>query len=146
MNVRHHEADDRAGQAHGHYHVVTWDDQHAANQQLDAGEMMRRLAGVLQADYQERSFRGEPRYELKRVYRGGFELAIIAGHIYDTRESLSMVVELRASGMDRPLASYHLAHGPQRVKASGDTAWIRAANGTVLIVGEGLGGILEVQN
>ena len=127
-------------------HVVTWDDQCATHQRLDAREMMRRLAGVLQADYSERTFRDEQRYELRRVYRGGFELMILAGHIYDTRESLSMIVELRAAGFSRPLASYHLAHGLERIKASADTAWICAANGTVLIVGEGLGGIVEVQN
>ena len=127
-------------------HLVTWDDQQAINQRIDAGEMMRRLARVLDAEYRERSFRGEPRYELRRTYRGGFELAIVAGHIYDTRENLSMGVELRAAGMIRPLASYHLSDGLERIKVSDDTAWIRATNGAVLIVGEGLGGILEVQN
>ena len=127
-------------------HRVVWDDRHGEQQQLEAGEMMRRLAGVLQAELVERSFRGEPRYELRRVYRGGFELTIMAGHIYDTRETLSMAVELRAAGMDRPLASYHLSGGVGRIKASETTAWISAANGTVLIVGEGLGGIIEVQN
>ena len=127
-------------------HMLTWDDQHAINQRIDAGEMMRRLAHVLSAELVERAFRGEPRYELRRTYRGGFELGIIAGHIYDTREVLSMAVELRAAGMQRPLASYHLSSGLERVKASEATAWLRAANGTILIVGEGLGGIVEVQN
>ena len=127
-------------------HSVAWDDQDAMNQRLDAGEMMRRLAGVLHADFSERSFRDEPRYELRRIYRGGFELTIVAGHIYDTRENLSMVVELRAAGSNRPLASYHLSNGLERIKVSGDTAWIRATNGPVLIVGESLGGIVEVQN
>ncbi len=127
-------------------HLVAWDDQHVVNQMIDPGEMMRRLAGVLGAEYAEQSFRGEPRYELRCSYPGGFELVIIAGHIYDTREALSMSVELRTAGMSRPLASYHLSDGLQRVKASGTTAWIRAANGTVLIVGEGLGGLIEVQN
>ena len=108
--------------------------------------MMRRLAGVLRAEYRERTFRGEPRYELRRVYGGGFELSVIAGHIYDTRETLSLAVELRAAGQSRPLASYHLSSGVERVKASADTAWLRAANGTVLIVGESLGGIVEIQN
>ena len=127
-------------------HYVTWDDQDAVNQRIEAGDMMRRLAGVLQAEYAERTFRGEPRYEIRRVYRGGFELTIVAGHIYDTRETLSMAVELRGIGQARPLASYHLSGGPQRIKVSENTAWIRATNGTVLIVGEGLGGIVEVQN
>ncbi len=127
-------------------HLVAWDDQHVVNQMIDPGEMMRRLAGVLGAEYAERGFRGEPRYELRRGYPGGFELVIIAGHIYDTREALSMSVELRTVGMSRPLASYHLSDGLQRIKASGTTAWIRAANSTVLIVGEGLGGLIEVQN
>ncbi len=127
-------------------HLVTWDDQHAANQLIDPAEMLRRLARVLDAELAERSFRGEPRYELRRVYPGGFELAIVAGHIYDTREALSMSFELHAAGMRRPVASYHLAGGLQRVKVSDTTAWIRAANGTVLILGEGLGGLIEVQN
>ncbi len=127
-------------------HTIIWDDAQAENQRLDAGEAMRRLAQVLEAELSERSFRDEPRYELRRVYRGGFELTIVAGHIYDTREHLSMAVELRAAGMSRTLASYHLSEGLQRVKASGNTVWIRAANGTVLILGEGLGGIVEVQN
>ncbi len=127
-------------------HTVIWDDAQAQNQRLAAGEAMRRLAHVLEAELSERSFRDEPRYELRRVYRGGFELTIVAGHIYDTREHLSMVVELRAAAMSRPLASYHLSEGLQRVKASGNTVWIRATNGTVLILGEGLGGIVEVQN
>ena len=127
-------------------HSVIWDDQQAANQRLDAGEMMRRLADVLQAEYGERSFRGEPRYELRRVYRGGFELAITAGHIYDTRETLSMAVELRSAGLDRPLASYHLSTGLERVTVSAGSAWLRTTSGTVLIVGEGLGGIIDVQN
>lgn len=127
-------------------HTVVWDDQDLVNQRVGAGELMRRLARVLQADLVERTFRDEPRYELRRVYRGGFELTIVAGHIYDTREVLSLVVELRAAGLARPLASFHLSDGLERVKASGATAWLRAANGTVLILGEGLGGIVEVQN
>ena len=127
-------------------HLVAWDDQHVVNEMIDPGEMVRRLAGVLGAEHAERSFRGEPRYEIRRSYPGGFELVLIAGHICDTRETLSMSVELWAAGMSRPIASYHLSDGLQRVKASGTTAWIRAANGTVLIVGEGLGGLIEVQN
>jgi hypothetical protein len=127
-------------------HIVAWDDQHVVNQMIDPGEMMRRLAGVLDAEFAERSFRGEPRYELRCGYPGGFELVIVAGHLYDTREVLSMSVELWAVGMSRPLAAYHLSNGLQRVKVSGTTAWFRATNGTVLIVGEGLGGLIEVQN
>ncbi len=127
-------------------HTVFWDDQDTVNQRVDAGEMMRRLGRVLEAEFVERSFRGEPRYEIRRVYPRGFELRIVAGHIYDTRELLSMAVELWAAGVDRPLASYHLSSGIERVKASANSAWIRAFNGTVLIVGEGLGGIVEVQN
>jgi hypothetical protein len=127
-------------------HTVFWDDPGQSNQQLDAGELMRRLARVLGADFKERTFRGEPRYELHRVYGDGLELAIIAGHIYDTRETLSLALELRSAGRERPLASYHLSGGLQRVKVSGAVAWLRAANGTVLIVGDGLGGLVEVQN
>ena len=127
-------------------HAVIWDDAEATNQRIDAGEMMRRLARVLDAELEERSFRGEARYALRRCYPGGVELEIVAGHIYDTREVLSLAVELRAAGVGRPLASYHLSGGPQRVKAAAGTAWIRAVNGAVLIVGDGLGGIVEVQN
>ena len=79
-------------------HLVTWDDSRAVNQMIDPGEMMRRLACVLGAAYAERSFRVEPHYELRRSYPDGFELAIIAGHIYDTREALSMSVELSSAG------------------------------------------------
>src|SRR5919206_494440 len=107
-------------------HLVAWDDQHAVNQMIDPGEMMRRLASVLGAEYAERSLRGEPRYELRCSYPGDFELVIVAGHIYDTREALSMSVELWAAGMSRPLASYHLSDGLHRIKASGSTAWLRA--------------------
>lgn len=127
-------------------HRVIWDDQDAMNQRIGAGEMMRRLATVLDASYAERDFRGEPRYELRRAYPDNLELSIIAGHIYDTREVLSLIVELRASGQLRPLASFHLSNGLERVKATRGTAWLRASNGTVLIVGAGLGGIVEVQN
>lgn len=127
-------------------HSVLWDDQTAASQRIDAGEMMRRLAAVLRADLREYHFRGEPRYELRRVYPGAVSLAIVAGHIYDTREVLSMAVELRLDGTDRPLASFHLSGGLERVKASGTTAWLRAANGPVLVVGDGPGGIVEVQS
>lgn len=127
-------------------HRIVWDDQDAVNQQIEAGEMMRRLATVLDAGYTARTFRGEPRYELRREYPGGLELSIIAGHIYDTREVLSLVVELRATGQSRPLASFHLSNGLERVKVAPGTAWLRASNGTVLIIGEGLGGIVEAQN
>jgi hypothetical protein len=127
-------------------HTVFWDDAEQSNQQLDAGELMQRLASVLGAILTERTFRGEPRYELSRSYEDGLELAIIAGHIYDTREALSLAIELRMAGRAGPLASYHLSGGLQRVKASGTVAWLRAANGTVLIVGDGLGGLIEVQN
>lgn len=126
-------------------HLVIWDDAAAAEQQIDAGEMMQRLARVLSADYTEKTFRGEPRYELRRCYVGGFELQIVAGHIYDDREALSLVIELRAAALERPLASVHLSGGVQRVKASRDTAWLRARNGTIVLVGESLGGIVEVQ-
>jgi hypothetical protein len=44
------------------------------------------------------------------------------------------------------LSSTHLSGGVERVKASQDTAWLRARNGTIVIVGESLGGIVEVQN
>jgi len=128
------------------HHRLLWDDQDAVNQQIEAGEMMRRLATVLDAIYTERVFRGEPRYELRREYPDGLELSIIAGHIYDTREVLSLIVELRVTGQSRPLASFHLSNGLERVKAAPGTAWLRATNGTVLIVGEGLGGIVEAQN
>ena len=127
-------------------HTVFWDDAERSNEQVDAAELMRRLAAVLGATFVERTFRGEPRYELHRTYADGLELAVVAGHIYDTREALSLAIELRASGRDRPLASYHLSGGLQRVKASSSVAWLLAANGTVLIVGEGLGGLIEVQN
>jgi hypothetical protein len=127
-------------------HTVIWDDQEGVNQVVHADELMRRLARVLDAELRERTFRGEPRYELRRVYDGEFELRVIAGHIYDTREALSMAIELTLAGGDRPVASYHLSSGLERVKASADTAWLRAANGTVVIVGAGLGGIIEVQN
>lgn len=127
-------------------HIVLWDDEQSSNQRIDAAEMMRRLARVLGAELRERAVRDEPRYELRRVYGGGFELTIIAGHIYDTREMLSLAVELRAAGISRPLAACHFGAGISRVKASADTAWIRAANGTVLIIGAGIGGIVEVQN
>jgi hypothetical protein len=126
-------------------HRVVWDDQDAINQQIDAGEMMRRLARVLAAEFTERDFRGEARYELRRVYAGALELTIGAGHIYDTREVLSIIAELRHMDTDRLLASCHLSQGLERVKVSRNTAWLRAMNGTVLIVGEGLGGLLEVQ-
>ncbi|MBV9792072.1 MAG: hypothetical protein JOZ51_28055 [Chloroflexi bacterium] len=127
-------------------HLVIWDDQHAAEQTIDAAEMMQRLARVLSADYKEKTFRGEPRYELQRFYPGGFELSIVAGHIYDDREVLSLAIELRAAAMAQPLTSVHLSNGVQRVKASQDTAWLRARNGTIVIVGAGIGGIVEVQN
>ncbi len=127
-------------------HTVFWDDAEQTNLQIDVDELMRRLADVLGATLKERTFRGEARYELLRTYPDGIELALIAGHIYDTRETLSLAIELRSEGRDRPLASYHLSGGLQRVKASGATAWLRAANGTVLIVGDGLGGLIEVQN
>ena len=141
-----HGMSDRGRQEHLPSHVITWDDQEAPNQQLAAGDMLRRLAGVLEAEFTERSFRDEPRYELRRIYPGGLELSILAGHIYDVRETLSMVVELRVAGASRPVASYHLSQGIERVKASDHTAWIRSTNGAVLIVGEGLSGIVEVQN
>lgn len=127
-------------------HTLVWDDEHGANQQIDAGEMMRRLATVLAGELETKHFRGEPRYQIKRFYPGGFELLIVAGHVYDDREALSMTFELGAAAMDRPLASYHLSGGLQRIKASRHTAWIRASNGTVVLVGEGLGGYLEIQN
>ena len=127
-------------------HLVTWDDAAAAGQIIDGAEMMQRLGRVLDADYKEKEFRGEQRYELRRVYPGGFELHMMAGHIYDDREVFSMVVELWAVGMQRPLSSTHLSGGVERVKASQDTAWLRARNGTIVIVGESLGGIVEVQN
>jgi hypothetical protein len=127
-------------------HVVIWDDQHASEQTIDAAEMMQRLARVLDADYWEKLVRGEPRYELQRFYPGGFELSIVAGHIYDDREVLSLAIELRAAAMARPLTSVHLSNGVQRVKASQDSAWLRARNGTIVIIGENLGGIVEVQN
>jgi hypothetical protein len=127
-------------------HVVTWDDRHTSNETVDAAHMMQRLAKVLEAEYAEKSFRGEPRYELRRFYPGGFELAIAAGHIYDNREVLSMNIELRAAAMPRPLVSVDLSNGVERVKASRETAWIRATNGTIVIVGQGIGGIVEVQN
>jgi hypothetical protein len=127
-------------------HLVTWDDADAANQPIDAGEMMRRLARVLNGDYREKQVRGEPRYEIERTYDGGFVLSILAGHIYDDRETLSLVIELRALAMARPLVSYHLSGGLERVKASHDTAWLRCRNGTIAIVGESLSGIVEIQN
>lgn len=133
-------------------HLVVWDDATAAEQLIPAAEMMQRLGRVLDADYREKQFRGEPRYELRRVYLDGLELRISAGHIYDDREALSLVVELwaasdpQAAPASRPLTSVHLSGGIQRVKASQDTAWLRARNGSIVIVGEGLGGIVEVQN
>ena len=127
-------------------HLVVWDDANAGEQTVDAAEMMQRLGRVLEADYREKTFRGEPRYELQRSYPGDVELTVIAGHVYDDREVLSMVIELRHPGQGRPLASLHLSGGVQRVKASQDTAWLRARNGMVVILGESLGGIVEVQH
>lgn len=127
-------------------HIIIWDDATAVEQRIDAAEMMQRLARILDADFKEKVFRGEPRYELRRFYPGGFELSILAGHIYDDREALSLVIELRAATMPRPLTSFHMSGGLDRIKASSDTAWIRAKNGTIVIVGESLGGIVEVQN
>lgn len=127
-------------------HLITWDDAHAAEQVLDAAEMMQRLGRVLDADYREKTFRGEPRYELRRSYPGELELLIMAGHIYDDREVLSVVIELRTKTTARPLISVHLSGGLERVKASQDTAWLRARSGTIVIVGESLGGIVEVQH
>ncbi|HEX6293453.1 MAG TPA: hypothetical protein VFZ66_30005 [Herpetosiphonaceae bacterium] len=127
-------------------HLLIWDDQQVSEESIEAAEMMRRLARVLSADYQEKTFRGEPRYEVRRFYPGGFELSIVAGHIYDDREVLSLAIELRAAALPQPLTSVHLSNGVQRVKASRDTAWLRARNGTIVIVGESLGGIVEVQN
>jgi hypothetical protein len=130
-------------------HLVIWDDASAAEQLIPAAEMMQRLGRVLDADYREKQFRGEPRYELRRAYPGGLELQISAGHIYDDREALSMAIELWAADpqqpAQRPLISVHLSGGIQRVKASQDTAWLRARNGSIVIVGESLGGIVEVQ-
>jgi hypothetical protein len=126
-------------------HLVIWDDASAAEQLIPAAEMMQRLGRVLDADYREKQFRGEPRYELRRDYPGGLELQISAGHIYDDREALSMAIELWAADAQRPLISVHLSGGIQRVKASQDTAWLRARNGSIVIVGESLGGIVEVQ-
>jgi|GEM_PF-4330860 len=127
-------------------HLVTWDDANAFGQQIDVAEMMQRLVRVLNADYKEKIFRGEPRYELRSIYPGGFELSIIAGHIYDDREVLSLAIELRAAAMARPLTSVHLSSGVERVKAAQDTVWLRAKNGMIVLVGESLGGIVEVQN
>jgi hypothetical protein len=127
-------------------HLVTWDDATATEQTIDAAEMMQRLARVLDADYKEKTVRGEPRYELQRIYPGGFALSMVAGHIYDDREVLSLVIEVRAAALDRPLTSCHLSGGIERVKASHDTAWLRARNGMIVLVGESLGGIVEVQN
>lgn len=127
-------------------HLIMWDDASAAEQQIDAAEMMQRLARILGADYHEKQFRGEPRYEISRAVAGDHELSIVAGHIYDDREALSMVIELRAVAAQRPLVSVHLSGGVERVKASADTAWLRARSGTIVIVGGGLSGIIEVQH
>ena len=127
-------------------HMVTWDDQHTSNESIDAAEMMQRLAKVLEGEYIEKRFRGEPRYEVRRFYPGGFELTIVAGHVYDNREVLSMIVELYAAAMPHPLVSVHLSNGVDRVKAARETAWLRANNGTIVIVGQSIGGFVEVQN
>lgn len=132
-------------------HLVIWDDAVAAEQLIPADEMMQRLGRVLDATYREKQVRGEPRYELERSYPGGVELRISAGHIYDDREALSLVVELWGAAdpqasPQRPLCSVHLSGGIQRVKASQDTAWLRARSGTIVIVGASLGGIVEVQH
>lgn len=127
-------------------HLIVWDDATSSAQLIDGAELMQRLGRVLDADYKEKQFRGEPRYELHRSYPAGVELSVIAGHIVDDREVLSLVIDLRQLGSARPLLTCHLSGGVQRVKASKDTAWLRARNGTVVIVGEGLGGIVEVQN
>lgn len=127
-------------------HLVTWDDANAAGQTIDAAEMMQRLGRVLNADYKEKTFRDEPRYELRRAYPGDIELLISAGHIVDDREVLSVVIELRAAAMSQPIASVHLSGGVQRVKASQHSAWLRARSGAIVIVGESLGGIVEVQH
>src|SRR5687767_6978214 len=127
-------------------HTVLWDDQQSAGERLDAEAMMRRLAMVLEGEFRKRTFRDEPVYEVSRVYAGEIELRVQAGHIYDTREQMSLAVELHDLDASRLLASYHLAGGLERVKAAPGTAWLRTANGTVLILGGGMGGILEVQN
>lgn len=126
-------------------HTVVWDDADTDAETIDAGEMMRRAARVLGAELRERQFRGEPRYELRRHYAGGFELGIVAGHVNDDREALSLVIELRAAGVARPLTSVHLSSGIERVKASRDTLWLRARGGAAVLIGENLGGIVEVQ-
>lgn len=127
-------------------HLLIWDDASTNEQVIDAAEMMRRLARMLAADFKEKIVRDEPRYELRRVYPGGFELAMIAGHIYDDREVLSVVIEVRAAALPKPITSVHLSGGIQRVKAARDVAWLRARNGMIVIVGDSLGGIVEVQH
>jgi len=126
-------------------HTVVWDDAQTDAETVDVAEMMRRAAVVLGAELRERWFRGEPRYELRRHYAGGFELFIVAGHINDDREALSLAIELRAAGMARPLTSVHLSSGIERVKASRDALWLRVRGGAAVLLGENLGGIVEVQ-
>lgn len=134
------------GVSHPLVHTVVWDDQAATGQRIVVGEVMRRMAAILGGELREKLFRGEPRYELHCLRPGGFELLILAGHIYDDREVMSLVIEVRAAALAQPVASYHLSGGIDRIKAASDTLWIRAANGTVVIVGAGLGGLVEVQN
>lgn len=126
-------------------HTVVWDDAENDAGTVDTAEMMRRAARVLGAELRERQFRGEPRFELRRHYAGGFELDIVAGHINDDREVLSLVIELRAAGKPGPLVSVHLSSGIERVKASRDSLWLRARGGAAILIGENLGGIIEVQ-
>ncbi len=126
-------------------HTVVWDDADTDADTIDVAEMMRRAARVLDAELRERQFRGEPRFELRRHYTGGLELSIVAGHINDDREALSLAIELRAAGVARPLTSVHLSSGIERVKASRAALWLRARGGAAVLIGENLGGIVEVQ-
>ncbi|HEY1011851.1 MAG TPA: hypothetical protein VGE07_04045 [Herpetosiphonaceae bacterium] len=129
--------------SHQLHHRLVWDDAQGSEQVLDAESAMRRLAGVLGADFSIKPWRGEDRYFLDRR-EDGLELSVTAGHIYDTRELLTLAIEIRAAG--KLIASYGCSQGVERIKASADTAWLRTPLGTVVILGNGPGGWLEVQD
>lgn len=129
--------------SHQLHHRLIWDDAQASEQILDAETALRRLAQVLDADFMIKPWRGEDRYILTRS-EGALELTVTAGHVYDTRELLTLAIEIRAAG--RLLASYGCSQGVERIKVSADTAWLRTPLGTVVILGNGPGGWLEVQD
>ncbi|GIV95518.1 MAG: hypothetical protein KatS3mg057_0175 [Herpetosiphonaceae bacterium] len=125
------------------HHSVIVDDEEHEGRVLDAGEALRLIAESIGATVAIRWFRDEPRYILTRQ-DGQFELALVAGHLYDTRETLSLTVELRYG--DLLLASCNCSAGIERVKLGAGTAWLRTPGGLRIILGSGIGGLLEVQD